>query len=639
MPPMIRQSATEQYRVPKPKSIKEVPSFVIKVLGNFFGRLFYIYRLVWETSPITLFIMIFMAVFTGVMPLVGALISRELLNRLTLAVTGAVTGFNTIIWLLVAYFAYMFINTIVNSLYAVATRIAGEMVSNHIKVKIMNKAKQVDLKSFDLPEFYTTLENANREAANRPVSIVSDTARMASAIISMISFIIVLFSINVAAPFVVIAFAIPTAIIDFIYRRKNVQFLWRRSKERRQMSYYSDVIVNKDNVKEMKIFGLTDTFIGKYKNAFSGYFAEMKHLLWERTAWNSGALLVTNIVNCVLFVLIAAGVFDGRYQIGDYSLYTGALTSIASAIASIITYSASIYEGTLFINNLISYLDEKPTVVPQGTPIPLRRHVGHTIKFEDVSFVYPGTERAVLDHINLEIDAGDTVVIVGLNGAGKTTLIKLLTRLYDPTSGRILLDGEDIRRYDPDELYKMFGIIFQDFGKYALSVAENIHLGQVDKQMTAKDIEHAAKMGDVAAYIEKLPDKYDTPLMRWFDENATDLSIGQWQKISIARAFYSDSDIMILDEPTASLDPIAEQQIFNRFDELRQDKTTIFVSHRLSSATVANKIVVLDGGRVAEIGNHSQLMNLKGQYYKLFSTQAKRYTTPIDENDVLPPQK
>ena len=547
-PPMIVHKVNEQYRVPRPKNIREVPHFLKLVLKNFFSRLFYIFKLVWEAKPSILFVMIFMSVFNGVMPLIGALIGKELLNILAQAFTGQITDFSVIIIWLVAQFSYMLINSVVASVYGMIVRIAGELVSKHIKLKIMNKAKTVDLRSFDLPEFYAKLENANGEAGNRPIQIIRSTFEVISTIISMISFIAVMFAVSPIAPLIIIIFAAPSAVINFIYRRKNVNYMWRRSKDRRQMNYYSDVIVNKDVVKEIKLFGLSDFFIGKYKSVFKNYFAGIKKLITHECAWNSAATLVTTVVNCLLYIYIALGVFRRKFQVGDYSLYTGALNSISNGVASLISTTATIYEGTLFINNLISFMDEKPTVVPLiEQPKSIKRHTGHTIKFNDVCFSYPGGDKLVLDHINLEIDAGDTVVIVGLNGAGKTTLIKLLTRLYDPTSGNITLDGEDIRNYDISELYAMYGIIFQDFGKYALTVGENIHFGQVGREYNANEIAAAAKMGD-ATFIDRLPQKFDTPLMRWFDDDATDLSIGQWQKLSVARAFYSDSDILILDE-------------------------------------------------------------------------------------------
>ena len=239
-------------------------------------------------------------------------------------------------------------------------------------------------------------------------------------------------------------------------------------------------------------------------------------------------------------------------------------------------------------------LPEPSEQCPHPAPAKVNHGSAHTIVFDHVSFCYPGSDRRVLDDVCVTIRPGETLVLVGLNGAGKTTLIKLLTRLYDPTEGRILLDGKDLREYDVEDLYKMFGIIFQDFGKYAVSVSENIAFGDVYQEANAQKIREAAEKSNADEYISKLPRGYDTALMRYFEPDGTELSIGQWQKLAIARAFYSQSDVLILDEPTASLDPMAEQEIFNQFDRLRADKTTIFVSHRLSSATVATKILVME---------------------------------------------
>ena len=276
-------------------------------------------------------------------------------------------------------------------------------------------------------------------------------------------------------------------------------------------------------------------------------------------------------------------------------------------------------------------MKEEPKIVPCiDPPRKPERGKGHTLVFEHVSFRYPGAEHDVLKDINLTISPNESVVLVGINGAGKTTLIKLLMRLYDPTEGVILLDGHDIREYDVKALYDMFGIVFQDYGKYAVSVRENIAFGEVTKEIVGEDIEKAAVYSNAQTFIEQLPQKYDTPLMRYFEDSGTELSGGQWQKIAIARAFYADSDILILDEPTASLDAIAEQEIFTQFETLREGKSSIVVSHRLSSATTANKIVVLNNGTIEEIGTHSELMKAGGEYYKLFSTQAKRYKTPVD---------
>ena len=294
-------------------------------------------------------------------------------------------------------------------------------------------------------------------------------------------------------------------------------------------------------------------------------------------------------------------------------------------MSSLISYSAIIYEGTLFVDNLMSFLAEKPSIASPQAPVAVMRGQPHTIEFKNVSFSYPGSPKKVLDNVSVKFSPGETAVLVGLNGAGKTTFIKLLTRLYDPTEGQIFLDGHDLREYDTQELYKLFGIIFQDFGKYAVSVSENISYGNIDATPDIEKIKKAAHQSNIDKYIEKLPDGYNTKLMKFFDPEATELSIGQWQKLAVARAFYSDADILILDEPTASLDAIAEQEIFNQFDSLRKDKTTLFVSHRLSSATIASKIVVLEYGKVVEEGTHKELMSRQGRYYELFTTQADRY--------------
>ena len=280
---------------------------------------------------------------------------------------------------------------------------------------------------------------------------------------------------------------------------------------------------------------------------------------------------------------------------------------------------------------MIVFMREEQTVRALAAPaaIPVRG-VPHTITFEDVSFRYPNSEKDVISHLSVTFHPGETVVLVGLNGAGKTTLIKLMTRLYDPTEGRILLDGIDLRQYEPKALYSLFGIIFQDFGKYAVSVAENITFGDIEKPVDHERMMASAAHSSAAPFIQDLPDGYDTPLMRIFEENGTELSIGQWQKLSVARAFYKDADILILDEPTASLDALAEQAIYDQFAALSKDKITLLVSHRLSSATTASKIIVLENGKLIEEGTHATLMAQQGAYYTLFTTQAKHYIEPTE---------
>ncbi len=636
---------TPKSDIPKPKSFKEVFPYLWKLFSAFVCRYAFIFKLVWEASPLILIVMMLVTVMTGLFPVIGAKIGAELLNAVGDAIINRnelATNFassnifenvsalfiHTNIGLLIAFeFLYLIIHSIVTNAYNAFLNISGEKVANHIKIKIITKAKSVDVSQFDLPEFYEKFENATREASFRPIQILSSTFSAISSLISMISFIIVLVSLNPFAPLLLIVISLPAAIIKFVYGRKNFLYMRRRSKDRRQMEYYSQMMTNKDLVKEIRLFNLSDTFIGKFKSVFTKYFKGFKSLIIRENVWHIIIAFATVFINACLFFYIAIkGINDPDFKIGDYSYYAGSLNSIIASVGSIVSATATVYQGTLFINNVIEFNKLEPTIVPiVNPPLSIERHVAHTIEFKDVSFAYPGTEKLVLKNVSFTLEKGSTTVLVGLNGAGKTTIIKLLTRLYDPTSGVILLDGEDIRKYDLTQLYQMYGTIFQDFGRYAVSVEENIYYGDIEKGLSEDDVKAAAEKSGASEFIEAMPNDYKTPLIRFFDENATDLSIGQWQKLSVARAFYSDSDILILDEPTASLDALAEQQIFKQFEELTKNKTSIFVSHRLSSATTADNIIVLEYGQIVEEGNHKKLMQKKGKYYELFTTQAKRY--------------
>ncbi len=615
--------------------LRDVPRAVVKTVGSFLSRLFYIYSLVWKAAPFMLVILVGLCVLNGLLPVFGAYISSFILNGIADSI-GAAPGGNfeqvinvlrPLIWLFVMYLVYLFLSKLLSRINTMVTGIAGELVVNQIKLMIIGKAKEVDLSSYDDPEFYEKLENANREAGVRPIHIINASFNVISAVISAISFVVVLTTLSPWAPVFIVIAAIPGAMVNFLFRNKNFRYVRFHSKERRQMNYYSSLMVNKDRVKENKILGLGDTFIERYKAVFAKYYKGLKSLIVKEGIIQICIGFLAVAVQCVLFAYVAYSVIVGNGQIGDYSLYSGALTSIVGYVSTMLTASVTIYEGTLFIDNMMTFMKEEPRIV-SSAPVPasIERGAHHTLELRGVSFAYPGTDKMVLKDVNLKIESGESVVLVGLNGAGKSTLIKLITRLYDPTEGEIYLDGRDLREYDPKEYYDLFGIIFQDFGKYAESVEDNIRFGDIESTSSRQSIELAAKRGGAAQFIEELPDGYNTPLTRMFEENGVEPSGGQWQKLSVARAFYKESDILILDEPTASLDPIAEQEVFDRYTELAKGKISIFVSHKLSSAVSASKIVVIDAGSVAEIGDHEQLMEKRGRYFNLFSVQAQRYT-------------
>lgn len=635
MPP--RPPRRQNDGIKKPERLSEMPGYILKLVRGFFTRLFYIVSLVLEAAPALLFLMVLLCLLDGILPVVGAYISKDLLNEVAALIGATASGsiaedifvtMRPLLFLFAAYFVFLILRKVMTRLNGMVTNIAGEKVANHIRLKIIGKANTVDLASFDRPEFYEKLENANREAGMRPIQILSATFSVVSACISAVSFVVVLAGLSPFAPLVIIAAAIPGAAVNYLYRKKSFHYIRRHSKERRQMTYYSEVMINKDMAKEVRLLGLGDSFTEKYKKVFKKYYEGLKRLIVKEGVTQLVVGLVSSLASCLLFIYVAYKVIYLDGEIGDYSLYTGALTSITGYVTTLLTATATIYEGTLFINNMIDFMKEEPTVVPTAAkPLKAKKGSDHTIEFKNVSFRYPGTKKDVLKNINLTFAPGDSVVLVGLNGAGKTTLIKLLTRLYDPTEGVILLDGRDIREYDVKALYDLFGIIFQDFGRYAETAADNIAFGDVGREQDMGEIITAADRASADEFIGKLPKGYDTPLTRLFEEDGIELSGGQWQKLSVARAFYKDSDILILDEPTASLDAIAEKEVFDRFTELSRDKLTVFVSHRLSSAVSASKIVVISGGEITEVGTHEELMAKKGEYHRLFTTQASRYTT------------
>lgn len=611
----------------KKTTVKEVPQMV----KGFFARYFYIFKLVWEANPFVLIVMSLMTLFNGLFPVLGAYITAELINQVVVLFNSPLSSFDdflhsgALLWIIYEMI-YLISKAIIGYLYNAFVTISSEKVANHIKVKIITKSKEIDLSQFDQPAFYEKYENASREASFRPLQIINASFTTISSIISMISFIVVIVNIWVFAPLVVVLISLPAAIVKFVYGRRNFLYMRRTSIDRRQMEYYSMILTNKDLAKEVRIFDLNDEFIDKYNTSFGRYYKGLKGLVVRENVWHIIIGIGTAMVNAVLFAFVAYKVSKGEFDVGDYSFYSGSLNSIIGCVATIVNATATIYQGTLFIDNVIGFEKIETKIVPTESPaLSVERNIPHTIEFRDVCFSYPGSDKLVVDHVSFTLDAGTTTVLVGLNGAGKTTVIKLLMRLYDPTSGIILLDGQDIRKYNLKELYDTYGTIFQDFGKYAVSAEENIYFGDINDIKDEDRMKNAAVSSGASDFIEPLPKQYKTSLMKFFDEDGTELSIGQWQKLSVARAFYSDSDILILDEPTASLDALAEHQIFMQFEKLTQGKTSVFVSHRLSSATTADKIIVLEHGRLIEEGTHKELMSKHGKYYELFSTQAKRY--------------
>lgn len=591
------------------------------------SRLLYILKLVWDTSRFLLIGMMLISILEGVLPLLHAFISSNLINALVNVLgSKSFDALKPVIGLLILQFVYLILSRTSTQFKNTLTRLAGEMVTSHIKVQIAQKTKEIDLECFDSPEFFEKLENANHEASSRPITILSAALGFFSHLISTVSFVALLGALHPLIPLALILLALPSAIINFKYKKVTYQYVKDHTTDRRRMNYFTNTLTNREKVKEVKLLDLHDEFIGRYKKTFAEYFKGLRRIYIREDVLHILVHALSTIFNCCFFFFVAYKVCFGDMPVGGYTLYTGALTSVLSGVSTLVANSSKIYEGTLFIDNMIEFMQVRPKIVPVvDPPVHPKKGTTHTLEFRNVNFTYPGTNVRVIDNLNLTLEGGKSYALVGLNGAGKTTLIKLMTRLYDPTEGEILLDGINIKNYDVKALYSIYGIVFQDFSKYAVTARENITFGDLHSPYSEERFNYAAMQSGVNTFLADLPSGYDTPLMRFFEKDATDLSGGQWQKISIARAFYKDAEILILDEPTAALDPIAEADIFRQFDTLRAGKTTLFVSHRLSSATAADEIIVMQHGKILEKGDHKALMQKQGAYYNLFTLQAEKY--------------
>jgi ATP-binding cassette, subfamily B, bacterial len=417
---------------------------------------------------------------------------------------------------------------------------------------------------------------------------------------------------------------IPAFVASTRYGWQGFQLMRRQSPARRMMNYLTTLLTTDNHHKESQLYTLGPFLIDRYRRLFEGYYAANRRLIIRR--YLSGFLwgLLTTLTTSATYLYVAYRTVFGALTLGDLTLFTGAATSIQSNFQSLLSGLSSMYEHNLYLTTLFELLASEPAISAPAAPLPLRRPFLEGIEFRDVSFTYPGTDAKALDRVSFTIQPGETVAIAGSNGAGKTTLVKLLARLYDPDEGAILIDGHDIREYDPNDLRREIGALFQDYATYQLTAGENIGLGQVERLEDMPAIQTAATRGGADGIIAGLPDQYGTILGRWF-EAGQQLSGGQWQKIALARAFMRDAQILILDEPTAALDAQAEFELFTRLKELTQGKTTIFISHRFSSIRLADRILVLENGLLIEHGTHQELLALNGRYAELFNLQAASY--------------
>ena len=584
-------------------------------------------RIVWDTSAPLMIAMALTTLIVGLLPAaiasVGGLFVDAVAGALGSAGAAAEVARSEALTFVYIEVGLVLLMTAAQQANTVCQTVLRVLLGNKINVMILEKALTLELAHFEDAEYYDKLVRARREASSRPLSLVTKTFDLLRNVISLIAIGVFLFQFSPYAVLLLSIAGVPAFIAEAKFSGEAFRVNKRRSAERRMQIYLEMVLTREDGVKEVKLLQLGKIFLQRYVDIFLAIYKEDRSLVLRRGVWGYGLGIIASGAFYFAYGWVGFAAIAGAITIGQMTMYIAQFRLGQSAVTSSLTSVNGMYEDNLYLSNLTEYLEHE---VPEQSG---NLHAGPRpedgIRFESVSFFYPGSDVPALDNVSLHITPGESLAIVGENGSGKTTLIKLLTRLYTPTQGQILLEGLPLQEWDIDTLRRKIGVIFQDFARYQLIVGENIGIGDSDNLASESEIEIAAKKGMADEFVRDLPSGYKTQLGTWF-KDGKELSGGQWQKVALSRAFMrSKADILILDEPTAAIDAKAEADIFAHFAELTANRISIIISHRFSTVRRADHIIVLEKSKIMEQGSHEELLELGGQYATLFKLQAKGY--------------
>jgi len=580
-------------------------------------------RIVWESGPVIVVFGLLFRLLGAVLPIALLWITKLIIDGIVASVAHHQPVPERFWWLVAGEFAVAIVASVLARAIDFLDALLADRYTRHVSVAVMRHASELDLTAYEDPIFYDRLERARVQATDR-LAMIQSIGRLIQQAITAVTMSV---SIVVYSPWLLlllIAGVLPAFLGESHFAFLGYAKNFRQTPIKRQLDYLRVLGGSKEAAKELKLFGLSRFLTARFSALSEVIYSQDVALARSRLAAGSVLSVLGTMGYYAAYVWVIWRTLAGALSIGTLTFLAGAIQQASLNIQQVFSTLAGIADQALFLTDLLAFFEMQPTIRSKPNALPAPRPIVRGFEFRNVSFRYPGTERLVLDGLNFQLRPQERVALIGENGEGKTTIVKLLTRLYDPTDGDILLDGIDLRDYNLEDLYREIGVIFQDFMRYEMTAQENIACGRIEDLDHLSLLERAARKSGADQVIERLPARYEQMLGRRF-EHGVDLSGGEWQKLALARAYLRDSQLLILDEPTAALDARSEYEVFRRFAELTSEKMALFISHRFSTVRMADRIVVLEGGRIAEEGTHEQLATLGGRYAEMFELQAASY--------------
>jgi ATP-binding cassette subfamily B protein len=580
-------------------------------------------RFVWESGRIVVVLGLVTRVIASLLPPALFWVSKLIIDTIFHIITAHQPIGARLWWLVAAEFSIAVAGGVLGRVIDYLDALLAGRYTNHISVRVMEHAASLDLLAYEDPVFYDRLERARVQATDR-LYMIQAMGRLIQQVITTITLSV---SIMIFSPWLLLMLIV--GVIPAFVGETHFAFLgyaknFRQTPIRRQLDYLRILGGSKEAAKELKLFGLKDFLSGRFKGLSNQVYEEDIALARRKVVAGGFLSAIGTAGYYTAYVFAVWRTVTGVFSFGTLSLLANAIREASSNLQQTFSTLSTIADQALFLTDLIAFFEMRPTIQSKPNALPAPRPIQRGFEFRNVSFKYPGSSRLVLNGLNFQLRPGERIALIGENGEGKTTIVKLLTRLYDPFEGQVLLDGVDLREYDLEDLYREIGVIFQDFMRYEMTARENIAVGRIDEVNNLPLLEQSAQKSMADGVVSKLHSGYDQMLGRRFD-GGVDLSGGEWQKVALARAYLRDAQVLILDEPTSALDARSEYEVFQRFAELTAGKMALFISHRFSTVRMADRIVVLENGRIAEEGNHDALTHLGGRYAEMFELQAASY--------------